>query len=341
MAFQDVLNAFLGRGPSDFFSAGAKSELFAGLTWYDWAFGKRAEKYACPAFLGSLGYVLTCPVDLPIFVYALVARTLASSANYASQLHTLGFGFRTAFVRNPAIEETFFGGYWQDAQIQHVAKSQAGTFNSTVGGSGDSVPEYNSRQVQQFMTLSAASLGVAAAHVFLGGIEQLKYPFGLGVDLNVFFGVYSGYLSIKALSYIKRAGEKDAKQVDMAGFRAKYPFDYSRFASVRDLINNSGRALSYDTLFLQREKLKSVLQSIDAMDKTGRPLIRFSNECRNVANSMLELYTGIEMLILSKSMAEPLCPEARLAIKVLGETTKEPVVVKESIGLFTDLGLKR
>ena len=352
LANLDILHGFLSgipiagnfALPHDFFSPAAKAEIAAGRTWYKVPFAKAMEYSAVPAYLGTLGHLLFYPVDLPMFTTAWIARTLFSSANYALQLTTLGFGFRAGFFRNPMHELSHFGGYWQDALKQLAEQSQFGTFMSTVGGSGDSIPLYNKLWVGGFGAAALSSLGLAGYSLATGGLEQLIPPTGMGLGANIFFGVYSSYIFLSTLLYMRTADKTETEQKTFQDFRSQMPSASIAYEAALDNITDRGTAMSFGELFAQKESIADVLKALDAIDNQGNPRITFSNAFRDVANQALVLHTTIELLIYRNAslelMENPENADARLAIRRLAAETREPVIIKNAGSLFRDLGLE-
>ena len=330
--------------PSGYFNSGAKAEIAAGATWYKVPFAKGLEYMAVPGFLGTMGHVLFYPVDLPMFTTAWAARTLFSSLNYGMQMTTLGFGFKEGFFRNPMHELSFFGGYWQDAWKQHQDSSQFGTFMSTVGGSGDGIPLYNKLWVGGFGAAAVSSLGLAGYALATGGLDQLTPPTGLGLSANIFFGMYSAYIFLSALSFMKTADKKEVGQKDSAAFQNERPQASTDYNAILARVTAAGLGMPCGELFAQRDAIAGILTGLDALDKNRNPHITFKNPYRNIANQILVLYTTIELLIYRNAALALINDindnDARVAIRRLAEETREPSIVKAAGSLFRDLGLQ-
>jgi len=345
LVVRDIIGGrFFGQQPV-YMKWGQMAQITAGRTWYKWVLAKMVEVAAVPIFLGTLGHVLFFPVDLKYFLIALLARTIIATANYATQLASLGYdgwkGLKCGLWKNPAYERTFAVGYLRSALRQWLDKNQWATFALTVGGAETPPPARNKWFVGVTMVIEGMSLTASGAFLLLGGLAQLAWPLGLAIGVNIFFTFYDLGLNFTALKLMKRESQPDAKQVTFEEFKNTRPDDYQALRLAADgtwqngLDSLRGETLDYTALFSQLGVLHQLLKDLNAFDKKGRVSIGWDNRYRDIANQVLDLSTGIEMMVCLTALKELETdinnPAARTALTKLLKETKEFVIIDTAI----------
>ncbi len=207
------LNPKASFDPFYFASLEAMWEITAGRTWYKWAWAKMIELGSLPVYNGSMGNILSFPVDIPLFIPTWAAKTASATMNYKLQLNSLGFGvLGTGLWDNPAKEIGFLAGYFKSANWQYVEQNQMGTFMLTSAGASSLVPREYKQWVNKLLGFTLATSGVSMASLLLGGFDQLGTLAGLGMGINLLFSGYQSAVLMKTKALQKREGLPVAKQ---------------------------------------------------------------------------------------------------------------------------------
>jgi hypothetical protein len=340
---RDILcGRFFGTQPI-YMKWGKMFQITAGATWYKWVLAKLIEIMAVPIFLATFGLVLFFPVDLNYFLIAWLGRNGISPVNYALQLGSLGYdGVRCGLWDNPAYERTFMVGYLRSAIRQWLDENQWATFALTVGGADTPPPAKNKWLVRASALIDGITLTSAGVFIALGGLSMLAWPLGLAIIANMVFGAYDLAINLNSLRIMKRESQPDAKQFTLEEFKQQRPDDYQTVRSMAEatwqqgLTGLQGRGRpDYDTLFQQLDEGRRLLSNLGAYDKKGRVSIGWSNRYRDIANQILDLTTGIEMMICLTSLKELETDinnlEARAALTKVLRETKEFVIMDTAI----------
>ncbi|NQT29027.1 MAG: hypothetical protein HQ596_00500, partial [Candidatus Saganbacteria bacterium] len=272
LAMNDLIMARHLRRDPVFMKWGEISETAAGRTWYKVAFAKLGELAAVPFFLATGGHILFFPVDLTYFIVAWTARTIFPSANYILQMFTLGYGFMTGFLINPAYELTFLYGYLKAGVGQFLDRAQYAIFALTVGGGEAGGAKEATTATKVMIGVQATALATAIAFIALGGFSQLALPLGLAIIVNMIFGSYQLATKLLAWAIMRKETKKDVAQKSLDEWTKNKPQDHQALKQVVDSMWLNTTSLSYQDLFAHKATLKGIVDNLalEQIDSTAK-----------------------------------------------------------------------
>lgn len=286
------------KDPNYFMSPEAMSEILAGRSWYKYPWAKAVELSSIPTFLLSSGRVMFFPVDLPMFMAAWAFKTIASGYNYKQQLNSIGYGMaKTGLWDNPAMEIGFLANYWKAAMDQFLLRPQFGTFMLTSAGGSGLVPAEFKNAVAGFGGAVSLATLYAMTSVALGGPDQLadftnpwfsvaglnvpsiSVP-GIGLGINIAFGIYVSLLLKRSWNFLKRESDKPIVQ-----------------SSLHDIITSSGILTGNETI--DERKAKERTYAIAAEYIAANRTKSAEEQNRAIIDSIVRYYPEIEQALPS------------------------------------------